>query len=99
LRPWQRPGWHAARYRRAVYALALAELSERYREITATAGAPGQTDTIQAVVDSAGDYRRDAHGAIRDLYHDAPAAALYAAEAAAAAEPDGTGSRTVVELI
>lgn len=83
-KPWQRPGYHADLYQRAVYCAAAALLAERYREITAASVSSAQDDAVASLISQADAYRRDSIHAVRDLL---------------AAVNDVTGSRAVCELI
>lgn len=63
------PSWHpagtiVALYRRAVYALAKANLIERYRDYDSTAAGGDRAEDLSVEID---DYRRDAAWAIADI--------------------------------
>lgn len=58
------PGAYASLYRRAVYALAKANLIERYRDYDSTGAAHDRMVDLEGSVD---DYRRDASWAIADI--------------------------------
>lgn len=61
---WQPAGAVPALYRRAVYALAKANLIERYRDYDSSAAGIDRAEALAASID---DYRRDAAWAIADI--------------------------------
>jgi len=55
---------HLHRYKRAVYALTKANLTERYRDFDSTAAGNKNADQMETPID---DYRRDARWALNDI--------------------------------